>query len=115
MENLVTEFLQLLPTLNECIFLTKCGEKLIELRFENIGIRQRLASIVQRGENPKGSILGLGFDGQEDTVVHYTGRQVCKVCGILGKKIVDAFLKKPEIAGIDTLSFLIHLTGSKYV
>ena len=97
MENLITEFLQLLPPLNERILLTECGEELIELSFENVRVRQRLTSVIQRGEDPKGCILGFCLDRQKNAVVHNASRQVRKVGRILGQEIIDALLKESEI------------------
>ena len=75
-KDLFRQSLKLLPANDELILATEFGKVIIELGFEDVGIRERQTTVIERGEDAQRCVLGLSLNGQQNDFPQDTGGKI---------------------------------------
>lgn len=94
----------MLPSGDELIFPTKAREVLVELTLEYVRIGQRKTPVVQRRENPEGSVLRLSLDRKKYDVVENASDEQGDIGRVLVHHILN--LRLEELEGLRILARL---------
>ena len=102
-----------LPADDELILAPKVRKVLVELALEDVGIRERQATIIEGRENPKRRVLALRLDGEQNHIVENAGGKVNGIGRPLVNELGDLPLKEGEVASVSASPTLLDVTGAK--